>query len=70
MREPDSLEQRVDVLEREVAALKGQLPATEPKRDNWIEKITGTFEGDPEFAEIVRLGAEIRRRDRPADEDP
>ena len=66
MPQPSSLEQRLKVLETEVAAIKKRL-GTDPTGDNWIEKITGTFEGDKEFAEIVRLGAELRRADRPAD---
>jgi hypothetical protein len=30
----------------------------------WWKEIEGVFEGDPVFAEIVRLGAKIRRPDR------
>jgi hypothetical protein len=63
-----NLEQRVDLLERELAALKEHLTVG-PKPPNWIESITGTFEGDPDFAEIVKLGAEIRRTDRAVEED-
>ena len=70
MEHPSSLEERVQALEEEVAALKKWLEAETPKHVNWIERITGTFESDPEFAEIVRLGAEIRRADRPTDDDP
>lgn len=66
MPQPSSLEDRLKALESEVADLKKRLGET-PKQGNWIDKITGTFENDPEFAEIVRLGAEIRRKDRPRD---
>ena len=66
MQQPSSLEQRVTLLEDELAALKERLGIA-PTAGNWIEKITGTFEGDTEFAEIVKLGAELRRADRPAD---
>lgn len=66
MPQPSSLEQRVKLLESEVATLKKRLGG-EPTGNNWIEKITGTFEGDAEFAEIVKLGAELRREDRPSD---
>ena len=69
MTKPTSIEERVAALEIEVAALRARLEETAPKKGSWIEKITGTFEGDPEFAEIVRLGAELRRADRPADDD-
>ena len=66
MQQPSSLEERVELLEYEVAALKKRL-GIQPIGKNWIEKITGTFEGDTEFAEIVELGAEMRRADRPSD---
>lgn len=66
MQRPTSLEQRVKLLENEVAALKKRLGIA-PSAENWIEKITGSFEGDAEFAEIVKLGAELRRADRPSD---
>ena len=66
MSQPSSLEQRVKLLESEVAALK-KLLGGEPTGDNWIEKITGTFAGDAEFAEIVKLGAKLRREDRPSE---
>jgi hypothetical protein len=66
MQQPSALEQRVKLLENEVAALKERLGIA-PAGMNWIEKITGTFEGDAEFAEIVKLGAELRRSDRPTD---
>jgi hypothetical protein len=68
MNQPSPLEQRVNILEREVAALKQQL-GNGPHPANWIEKITGTFEGDEEFAEIIGLGAEIRRADRFTEDD-
>lgn len=68
MQESSSLEHRVEALEREIAALKERLDGP-PKHENWIEKITGTFEGDAEFAKIVKLGAELRRKNRPADDE-
>ncbi|HJT35328.1 MAG TPA: hypothetical protein VJ783_25100 [Pirellulales bacterium] len=68
MQESSSLEDRIEALEREVTALKQRLGGA-PKQDNWIERITGTFEGDAEFAEIVKLGAEIRRKERPSGDD-
>lgn len=66
MQQPSSLEQRVKLLENEFAALKKRLGIA-PTGENWIEKIAGTFEGDTEFAEIIKLGAELRRADRPTD---
>ncbi len=51
-------------LEKKVAELNQGQPATQLK-PNWIEKITGSFKDDPEFAEILRLGREIRKAERP-----
>jgi len=53
------LAQRVQRLEEEVRQLKG-LADTRP----WWEKIAGSHKDDPVFAEIVRLGAAIRRAER------
>lgn len=61
-----TLEKRVTDLESELATLKRQL-ASERRGGDWISRITGSFKDDPEFAEIVRLGREIRRADRPGD---
>lgn len=67
MSQTRSIEERLDTLEHEMADLKRRVGEGETKK-NWIEKITGTFENDPDFAEILRLGREIRRADRPDDE--
>jgi uncharacterized protein (UPF0335 family) len=53
------LAERVQRLEEEVRQLKGQAD-TRP----WWEKIAGSHKDDPVFAEIVRLGAAIRRAER------
>jgi hypothetical protein len=66
-----TVEQRLADLEREVAELKHQLAKALPNvKSNWIERITGSFKDDPNFGEILRLGAEIRRVDRPSDVGP
>ncbi len=31
----------------------------------WLEEVSGSFENDPEFDEVVRLGKELRKADRP-----
>ena len=54
------LEARVAALEVEVARLRARLEASEPPKDEglskpWWRKIAGTFEGDPYFAEAMRL---------------
>lgn len=71
MPETQSLENRVAILEAGFAVLIKKFEDSEQTGGNdWIEKITGTFEGDAEFGEILRLGAEIRRADRAEDIGP
>ena len=38
---------------------------TDVVRENWIDRITGSFQDDPEFDEILRLGREMRNTDPP-----
>jgi hypothetical protein len=56
------LEDRVARLEKELDTLKATV--TGGNKLPWWKEIEGVFEGDPVFAEIVRLGAKIRRPDR------
>ena len=56
---PD-VEQRLTALEREMDEVKQAL-SRQRKAGNWIEKITGSFEGDTDFEEILRLGREFRQ---------
>jgi uncharacterized protein (UPF0335 family) len=53
------LVERVQRLEDEVRQLKQQGDSRP-----WWEKIAGSHKDDPVFAEIVRLGAAIRRAER------
>ena len=58
-------ERRLARLEKEVEQLKvvvGQLRTT--NKTPWWQEVSGAFKRDPAFAEICRLGAEIRRRQR------
>ena len=57
------IENRVAVLEAEVALLKGKI---EKNGDNkpWYEKIAGTFADDPIYEEAMRLGREYRESQR------
>ena len=57
------LEKRVSQLEQAVSLLKSQ--ATGQSDQPWWERITGRFENDPAFDEIVRLGREYRESLRP-----
>lgn len=60
-----AVEERVGVLEREVAQLKKRLDATSTLAQPWWEEIAGTFADDPSFEEAVRLGRKYRLAQRP-----
>lgn len=34
------------------------------QKTNWLDEVAGSFENDPEFDEVVRLGKELRVADR------
>ncbi|MBM3992870.1 MAG: hypothetical protein FJ303_01755 [Planctomycetes bacterium] len=38
-------------------------------KQNWIEQMSGSFKGDPDFGEILRLGREIRDAEGPDEGD-
>jgi hypothetical protein len=67
MSTPTTLEERVALLEAEVARLK-QLVSQAPPAKNWIERISGSMKDQPAFEEVIRLGREFRHADRPPDE--
>jgi hypothetical protein len=58
-----TIEQRLAVVEREIAELKLRLPVQQPQED-WVEAMSGVFADEPEFDEFVRLGREMREADR------
>jgi hypothetical protein len=58
----DTLESRLARVERELAILKAR---SSREKSNWIAEITGTFQDDPDFDEIVRLGKEMRDAEEP-----
>lgn len=62
----ETILQRVQKLEAEVQALKESKLREKPERD-WLDTMIGSFENDPDFDEIVRLGREFRHADRPKD---
>ena len=64
MSESNGLEQRVAVLESELARLKQTVGHVQKPR-NWIAGLVGSFKNDPEFDEIVELGAQYRRSQTP-----
>ncbi len=58
-----TIEQRLAVVEREIAELKRRLPPQQPEAD-WVDAVSGVFADTPEFDEVVRLGREMREADR------
>jgi hypothetical protein len=59
-----SLEDRVAVLEAELARLKARIVAGDVGEPSW-KKIVGVFANDPAFTEAMRLGREYRESLRP-----
>lgn len=57
-----TLEQRVELIERELNLLKARLPKNGAKP--WWQKIAGTFENDSVFDEISSLGQALREQER------
>jgi hypothetical protein len=59
---PKTLEKRITELESRVAAVeKHQAPLDRPGLA-WLERIAGSFDGDEDYKEAMRLGAEYRRK--------
>jgi len=56
------LEARLARIEKELAELKAALP--KKSGEPWYRQIVGDFSGDPVYAEILRLGQQIRRGKR------
>lgn len=54
-----NIEQRLAEIEEEVRRIRAQLKVDDIKHD-WITKTKGCFRGDSHYAEIARLGKEIR----------
>jgi len=55
-----TLEQRLEELEKKVAELSGKPSPAVRKKDPW--RTHGAFKDDPEFEEAVRLGHEYREQ--------
>jgi hypothetical protein len=58
-----SLEDRVAALENELAEIKRRM-AVQGSGD-WFARVAGSFEHEPDFDEVLRLGREMRRSDSP-----
>lgn len=58
------LEERVAILEAEVARLKNQIEHQTESGTPWWKKVAGTFKDNPAFDEAMRLGREYRESQR------
>lgn len=58
------LENRITVLEKEVAFLKQKIEKDEKPKEAWWKQIAGTFADDPMYDEAMRLGREYRLAQR------
>ncbi len=64
-----NLEQRMVAVEQAVQELKLSVQERKPAPD-WLARVIGSMQDEPDFEQVVALGAEIRRADRPAEETP
>lgn len=64
----ETLEERVSVLEAEVARLKRQNPDVAPAKVPWWEQRFGAFSGSHEYEEASRAGQNYRESLRYEDE--
>lgn len=63
-----SIEKRLEAVEKELADLKREVRENAPASSapgpdiRWLERIAGSFVDDPDYIEAVRLGRAWRRR--------
>ncbi|MGK7883659.1 MAG: hypothetical protein AB4057_03415 [Crocosphaera sp.] len=55
------LEQRVSILETEISEIKKILDKSPQPKSPWWLEVAGSFEEDPTFDEVVKLGQEWRK---------
>ena len=55
------LEQRVSTLEKELSEIKQMLAKSSGLKSPWWLKVAGSFEQDPTFDEVIKLGQEWRK---------
>jgi hypothetical protein len=53
-----SLEERLQIVESEIRELREQL--SESRSKNWLEQVTGSFQDEPAFEEVIAYGKAIR----------
>ena len=55
-----TIEARVSDLEKQVKLLAREIFQNKTK-PGWVQNLVGSMESDPDFAQILKLGEEIRR---------
>jgi hypothetical protein len=65
MSEAFPLETRLEAVEEDLAVLKNIVLRT-PEARPWYERMLGSMKDSPEFAEVVRLGRELRKAEHDA----
>lgn len=58
-----SLEQRLAAVEVALAQLQQQVATSQPT--DWLQQITGSFQDEPAFDEVLAYGRAIRQGDEP-----
>lgn len=61
------IEQRLTALENAIRELQRRLDQVPPAK-NWLEQITGSFEDEPAFEEVLRYGRAFPEADRPPED--
>ncbi|MCY2979904.1 MAG: hypothetical protein NTU79_14650 [Planctomycetota bacterium] len=61
-----SVEERLAKVEKEIEELKSKTE-NQSSKQGWLKKIEGSFQHDPDFLEIVKLGKEARDAEKPED---
>jgi len=61
---PSQLENRLAVLEAELAKLKSKVEGADASKP-WWEEIAGTFQDDPVYAGAMKLGRQYRQSQQP-----
>ena len=60
MSESRTVEARLEAVERDIAELRGLVQPASAKHP-WYERMVGSMKDYPEFADVVRLGRELRK---------
>lgn len=61
MATPTSLEERMAAVEAAITELQKQV--ANPQPTNWLQQITGSFQDEPAFEEVLAYGRAIRQGD-------